>query len=413
MNDYYETHSELLTQLVDGEISAEQSEQLFASLSMDKELRMEYQSHIAIKETVAKDIEAFTPPMETTNAIFAKLGYASPTGTNIPKVVTPLSLMMKRAVAPAMLCVLAFFGIINYSDLFFDNDEAIANTNINVAKSEMPISANSNSNIINTTSSSISNKELNQPKLNKKIAIIESSENEEKTTLASNSISNSVEVPTENNSNFVETVNNKISLPIAMAQTVQQNNNISLYSIGNEFSNISFFSNNFNSNSSNNFSIYLRGFSDLNNGNSIFTASSNIMNMTLGFMIPLKNDFSFGIEAGVHSFMRFSTNAENQISNTAEQSSVFWIAANARYDVMPMSVWDVNPYLQLSAGGSTLGFIAKSGLGLQYQPINSSFGVSVGYEYSNIWYSLSPDNAEKINFTTNNSGIIFGLNYKF
>ncbi len=412
MSEYYETQSELLTQLVDGEISAEQSEQLFASLSLDKDLRIEYQEHIAIKETIRKDIEAFTPPVATTNAIFAKLGYASPTGTNsIPKVIAPWSLLMKRAVAPAMLAVVAFLGVANFTDLFNEQDEILNNAQTSVTKFENIAKPSNDFSVNNIAQNNV----IEEKKLAKKskIAIIESKSIDESSPISENSIAKS-----ENNINNnadLQIANSSINsaLPLEFSNSIMQSSNVSMYH-NSSFVNVPFMGYNQNlSSSENNFSIYLRGFSDLNNGNSIFTSASGSMNLTLGFMIPLKNNFSFGIEAGMHSFMRFSTNELNQISANPEESSVFWITANGRYDLMSVSLFDVNPYMQVSAGGSTLGFIAKSGIGLQYQTENSPLGFSFGYEYSNIWYSLSPDNAEKVNFTTNNSGMVFGLNYKF
>ncbi len=422
MKEIYNTPSELITQLIDGEISAQQNEQLFVALSVDKDLRQELQEHIAIRESVRNDIEAFTPPIAATNAIFAKLGYATPNGINDnkPKVIPLWSNWMSKAVAPAVLAVFAIFGIANYTDLFvnsnIDNNIGDVNTtsnivqsNANTAKISVENSSENKQNTIHTSSKNIakiyssSNDVIIASKINndESLATITNSINSE-----NSAISNDDEIIT--NYHRADLIENSSAYINNYSLYCKQENNFSMFNMP---------QNNLFSNSvvNNRGSIYLKGFSDLSTGNSIFSSgnSNDFVNLTFGFMMPYKNNISIGLETGIHSFMQYRTDDNNLISKTQEESSVFWITANCRYDIIDIDLFNINPYTQISAGGSTMGFIARSAIGLQYQPEYSSFGFNVGFEYSNIWYSLSPDNAEKVNFTTSNSGIVAGFSYKF
>ena len=133
---------------------------------------------------------------------------------------------------------------------------------------------------------------------------------------------------------------------------------------------------------------------------------------TLLYYLVLKPTLTLNQLASVEQLNEYKTN--NNILNTAETPElVFWITPGLRYDADYLNLVDVHPYAQMGIGGSSLGLIAKSEIGIQYQPDYSRFGLTLGYQYSRIWYSVSPENMNIQNLNSNNSGLILGLNFKF
>ena len=79
-------YSELLHDFLDGTLGSEHQEALFIALAQEAELRSEMQQLLRIKRAVQNDTEAFMPPPEARDAIFARLGF----GTALPTPPVPL-----------------------------------------------------------------------------------------------------------------------------------------------------------------------------------------------------------------------------------------------------------------------------------------------------------------------------------
>jgi hypothetical protein len=79
-------YSELLHDFLDGTLGSEHQEALFIALAQETELRSEMQQLLRIKRAVQNDTEAFMPPPEAREAIFARLGF----GTAIPAPPVPV-----------------------------------------------------------------------------------------------------------------------------------------------------------------------------------------------------------------------------------------------------------------------------------------------------------------------------------
>ena len=70
--------SEKLILYLDGELDPIQEQELFDQLAADAELQSEMNELISIRETVSNDAEAFTPPLEATQAVFNSVGISNP-----------------------------------------------------------------------------------------------------------------------------------------------------------------------------------------------------------------------------------------------------------------------------------------------------------------------------------------------
>jgi len=68
-------NSELLLEFLDGDLSPDQEDALFSALASNSDLRREMKDHLAISSAVRGDMEAFSPPVESTRHIFSTLGF--------------------------------------------------------------------------------------------------------------------------------------------------------------------------------------------------------------------------------------------------------------------------------------------------------------------------------------------------
>lgn len=83
-------YSELLHDFLDGTLGSEHQEALFIALAQEAELRTEMQQLLRIKRAVQNDTEAFMPPPEAKDAIFARLGFGTPLPTPTVPVQAPV-----------------------------------------------------------------------------------------------------------------------------------------------------------------------------------------------------------------------------------------------------------------------------------------------------------------------------------
>ena len=92
-------YSELLHDFLDGALDGGQQETLFLALAQDAELRSEMQHLLRLKRAVQSDTEAFTPPPEAKEAIFAQLGFRT-APVQSPQAIPPQSLPSQNIPAP-------------------------------------------------------------------------------------------------------------------------------------------------------------------------------------------------------------------------------------------------------------------------------------------------------------------------
>jgi predicted AAA+ superfamily ATPase len=72
-----EQYSQLLNQLLDGELEQSSEAVLYSELANNNELRSEFRDLLKIKNSIKHDNEAFTTPLNTTTALFSSLGFSS------------------------------------------------------------------------------------------------------------------------------------------------------------------------------------------------------------------------------------------------------------------------------------------------------------------------------------------------
>lgn len=71
-------HSQLINDLLDGELDSAGEAALFGKLANDSELRAEFVQQLAIRTAIQQDRATLVPPISLTGAVFAGLGFAAP-----------------------------------------------------------------------------------------------------------------------------------------------------------------------------------------------------------------------------------------------------------------------------------------------------------------------------------------------
>ena len=72
------SYSRLIHEYLDGQTDIVQEDILFAELAKNPDLRIEFNEQVQLQNVALTDMRTITPPAETTNAIFSKLGFTIP-----------------------------------------------------------------------------------------------------------------------------------------------------------------------------------------------------------------------------------------------------------------------------------------------------------------------------------------------
>lgn len=402
MDDYSKiTTSEMLTQLLDGELEHGANQFFYDKLAQDEDLQSEMHDHIAIRETVRRDTEAFAPPAELSKSVFSKLGFVSPMTPPPPK----RSYALRFSVLALLLLFVTTFIAYQSGIIFNYESTAVASSQIEEnqalaeqtsASIDIPVvktQANNSASKLNNIGAKVAkNKNANLPA---NIANTTSVEN-----FATNDISE-------------QTITNYALL--SNSQQVFMNNDLQGFSADKS----KMFSASFD------FSRNIRNQQFIDNSSGYFKRAKSI-NLRGSYSLSaderaLQNGVagSFALGAYINSGIRnLSIGAEigrepySQIflseSGDYEQNpEIMWLGLALKYDFKELDLAGFVPFSQVVAGASELGPMGRVYLGAS-RAIYGSIGFNVGVEGSMLVYK----NMNKY-YSTNKIGISGGLVYSF
>ena len=75
-------YTELIHHYLDGELQSPEEQVLFSELSHNEQLRVDFSHQVKIQSAAQNDISTISTPIESTNAVFAALGFQIPTGNS-------------------------------------------------------------------------------------------------------------------------------------------------------------------------------------------------------------------------------------------------------------------------------------------------------------------------------------------
>jgi hypothetical protein len=405
MNDFAkETPSELLIQLLDNELDSASEASLYEALGSSAELQEEMKHHLAVREAIGRDIEAFTPPADAVKSVFASLGYTPPPTATTGIIRKPFALsFLKRATVPLLLLLLGTYGAYNILNSIDNNETDITKHNsISNSKTEH-VQSNLDNGIIsnNGISNVATDKVAASPKNRKNFPII-SSYKENSSAKVNNEV-----VALNNTETKIEYQNNIQYFQTTLSPIDNGNFSFSLPTNQTSFSLIN--PNQFidkSESESQRIAVYLKGINNFNSElGTPFSDMSNVLNnFSGGFSFLGSDDMNLSVELGLQQFV---INTDNSIP-TSENKSVFWIALDGKYSPEYIKFMNINPYANFSLGFGTFGSgLIKYGAGFEYKPsVNSELGFMVGIEQTSLRYS-----ADNLISTVNNW--YFGISYGF
>lgn len=409
MNAYKETPSELLNLLVDGELDAVRQTELYSALQQSEELRGELDELLAIRESVRKDTEAFSPPADAGRGVFQRLGFTPPAGT----LNTPL---WKKLWIPAAAAVVASL----FTALMITNpgsDDLTDNTPIEPNHSKIPVSYSvpgeqMNSEIVesennfdnnNSTDNRVSVKTVNTP----------NAENNNNRIVSNNSSRNGFTLNNsdlETNNSFLSNVNNAqtfggINLIAANAYADPSFGSINVHPGNMLMDNFAL-----SSNKEGTMLLFVRGIA-ASSFNSVpdETQSTMFSNMSAGAFYKISENVRLGGEVSQEPFAQEFLYNGNQVT---QNPMLICITAGARFETEKIEAMaGAQPYAQLLAGGALdngalTGGVGKAQLGLQWVQA-SGFGAFIGGEVTGLLYEQNDL------LFSGRGGFTFGISFGF
>ena len=425
--------SEMLNLYIDGELDSTNELSLFSELAKNEELRTEMRELLAIRESVNKDVEAFTPPLSATKAVYTALGFSLPTNVLAPTIATvagtTLSVILKKIWAPALAAVVATIVTTFVVTSIYDNNEP-NNSNIPQIVSKESVTSNG----------------VDDSNVNQNITNGTTNANDIKST----GYENNRNRVSQKNTNSISTDRTNIQNETQLAQTQQliaDNNEttdikntqdelvaVSLIENSNIIANQNHSNNKLNSATQKNpiaspailspiipeinsgekmFCLQLRGLSAFSfpENNVPSKTSPFFSNMSLGLLFQKVYGLNIGVEFGQEQFAQQFYNTQNNRKELIKQNPMtFWgaLAIKGEFDAKLEFLGNAQPFTQLSLGYCEQGPLSKIITGLQWHSSDYGYGMNIGIEGALLLY-----NHQNVLYSTEKIGISYGLFYSF
>ncbi len=401
-------NSELILDYLNGTLMNDEEQSLFSQMAYDIELRDDFRSFVNIDKTFKSTAKSFIPSNNVTNDIFKKLGYSIPsvsTDMAAPAVILPESQPAPKAKLKRYLLFLLMTGAIALSVMFLM--EAVNRHDntvicIPVIRS-IAVEQKKNMSTDNETGfvkeSPAPRRRNEHPAQNSPVV----SDNNEDIAA---SVSQTVEAIAESgNSRLIPDISFGVVIPLNNTDFSNMPDNTIGRSPG--YLGLS---------SYNPFLSELSGISIEMRGSSVWhipretidpNSFSKFNNLGITVLYNFKDDYYLGLDVRQETFFTTFTeiNEFGQRFRTEQQPNFTSLCGTARY--VPLQISSFSPYLQVAAGGSYYGAVARLAAGLDYE-LYDGFILTLQGELSNLIYRHNQDwnNTRKL-------GLNYGMRYAF
>jgi hypothetical protein len=434
MNTYNaQNPSEMLHLLFDGELDSSLETPLYASLMQNEDLRSELRELIAIRDSIRKDVEAYTPPVVATQGIFSKLGYTPPI---IPKATVSNTTSFwsnfgQKLWNPAVSAILA--SVI--TALFFMNYYQNENTNSSVYNNKMQPTMTKSAVIAqngNVANDDIANQSLKNERviIKERIKYVYVTNNESnKSNISENDkILTGTTPEITGTSNEISTGKNtqENTLSDDSKSWLSMINPVPFFGIESSIIRQNQLKN--QNNSSREFILSDNFYPEQEKGHSLmmqFKAMSGasfpnvqienladnvIKNFSFGAFVPMTENFHLGIEGGQEPFSQVFHHVEDNTLYRIEQNpTLWWLGIGFKYN------WDkhieflanAQPFINLTIASTKVGPYGKAIAGLQFVSDNG-IGIMLGIDGGSLIYQ-----EQKRFYSTEKLGITYGMFMRF
>ena len=128
MNDFTNNDLELITQLLDGELSSEKAAEVTKMIESNPEMQAEMDRLVEISNAISNDDEEFVPPKKAKDNVFLALGIplavSAPSLTNLTSEIANL-VSLAAAVSASVLTFSMFYSLNDVDNSNLANDSKI------------------------------------------------------------------------------------------------------------------------------------------------------------------------------------------------------------------------------------------------------------------------------------------------
>ena len=390
-NDYFD----LIADFADGSLDASQEDNLFMVLSSNEELRTQFKNHLAVKSAIRSGFGLASVPAFSKSQIFNKLGMTLPSEA-IPA--NPafwgrfgnFVLNNRRSIATGLVSILATAFVmyqlvnINHSDKNIQVTGKSHNFN-NIARIE------SSSKDIQVTAPIINNK-INGPS--------------HKSAGSSQVLSENMPVTVDHDGTIEENIN---TTKLVSNSSLTKNENKLNLRLDNNFAEYSPVLNlNLNSNFTNNFSVELRNSSNWFDSKPVIGPKNSMAlnNFGISVLYNPNHNLSFGLDFRLENFsINYHGFEGAQEYNYYQQPNFSTISGLLRYKMDNLN--NFKPFVQISGGINSLGFVGRGLLGTEYSIANNLSLVLSG-EYNMLFFNYQNNGFRSPKYSLN-----YGFLYNF
>jgi hypothetical protein len=403
--------SEMIQDLLDGELDPHHELTLFGELAVNTDLRTEFKQQLAIRHTVQNDRMALVPPAHLTNAVFSNLGFAAPlAGAATGVAGGGLLLQWLSRFGLPLVAAAAAVGITSTtmsSDALSGSkqpESAVATTEAPII--EQPIVPS------NQAADSQLADNINPPQTDDKLIALRSenarlrSRLEQLEMIASSSNGNQSGTATDNagvtqEQDAAPTPTVAVTSVLPTSAIIETSATISTLdqTAPFEVQKLDVVPQPWEQYPS--FIVQVRGVAAQGLTEvSVQPQTTWYDDASIALLYQLSDRHTFGVEVGNESFPQVFEGMRNgRVIRYEQQPAAQWAGLVYRYSFTPIADRFV-PFVQGFAGGSTFGPLGRLAGGIQYSPAGPlTFLVGVegsllGYQFQNTWFTSS-----KLGFT--------------
>ena len=383
-------YSELINQLIDGELDTAAEASLYARLAADADLRTSLREQLAMRFAIQEDRALLVPPAALTNKVFTGLGFTAPLagsiagtagGSMLAQWLTRLGLPVASALMAAGLAFWIQQPATPTHEPMADSYRNIQTAQTGALALESPISVAPTAPVTQTIVRTVTAPDNT---LLRTIAQLKDENNRLREALRA--IQHHNEADREEQPSMDSRV-----IPVTSAYTVTMQR--SPEPLPFEQRSLLPHTSPFQAGPV----VQLRGFPlSASTGTAVQGTSDWYTNIGLAFLYRFNQTHSAGIEMGNETFpMVFDGNRNGQLIRYDQNPATMWWGATYRYSGPQWSESGFAPYGQVTLAGSQLGPVGRTSAGVTYSPAgNLTFvlgaeAATLAYSVQNQWY-LSP-----------------------
>jgi hypothetical protein len=417
-------YSELLSQMLDGEITKQEEQALYEELAKDSELQAELNDNLKIRSAYNKDYDAYVPPIDSKAFILDKVGLVSAAGAPTGGFLSGVATVIKgwASAGAAALVAIGLGSVIGEAPkekpqpkvqkVQEQQKSETTQAQSTFKPSDIPMASSKSTDDLPKVVSKKANKKGRSTTPPTASNSGSNTTNENSSTLNSGAVSTIPTIPTEEETENKEIAINtkKVSNQVAISEAEFYNNEENFLNnyepTPNQLQNTQIIVTKQNNSYTS---------TEINGG---MLSNGYGANFTYRFYEKEVNILGMDLNIAGGGFLGQNNHTINytdvDIVKPSEIKPITTIGLSNRIYLNDLKIAEsITPMININAGfgfGASSGIVINESIGLEWQtPLQiSNIGISVNAQYSfNQFYQLNTKNLDNAN------GLLFGINFKF